>query len=376
MQSIFSNALSGAVSGHIELSVSRRRTLAWLVLPIMRHGTVCLWRLAAHVDCPAETASARRRIYRFFQFVPLDGVCAARIVADLLGLHGKPWVLAIGRTNWEFGKATINFPMLPVEWNGIGVPLIWTPPPAAGNSDTKTRICLLDRPREAFPEMKIAALTGDREFIGKAWMASLAAGKIPFFPRLRETQYVMREGYETWTLAAIAQALKPGKRMILKGLCRLGQDGGADAPAPRIVILGLATGELLALATSASPRHALARYRARWRIESRFGTLKTRGFNLEVEPLRRHLADPAKLSTLMVLLAIAVALSVKTGVAAQRRKPVPIKKHGRQAASPFAHGLNALRKIFASASRNQVFVFLENLLSPKSPFKSLKYMAI
>jgi len=26
----------------------------------------------------------------------------------LLGLGGKPWVLAIDRTNWDFGKTTIN----------------------------------------------------------------------------------------------------------------------------------------------------------------------------------------------------------------------------------------------------------------------------
>jgi hypothetical protein len=141
MQSIFSNALSGAVSNHIKLSASRRQTLAWLVLLMMQLGTVCLWRLAAHVDCSAETASVRRRIYRFFQFVRLETPSAARIVVDLLGLGGKPWVLAIDRTNWEFGRTSINILMLSVEWNCIGVPLLWTLLPAAGNSDTKTRIC-------------------------------------------------------------------------------------------------------------------------------------------------------------------------------------------------------------------------------------------
>jgi hypothetical protein len=203
-------------------------------------------------------------------------------------------------------------------------------------------------------------------------MAYLCARKIPFYLRLRENQYVMRKGYETWTIARIAQFLKPGKRAILKGRCRLGRDGWAGTPALRIVILRLATGELLALATSASPRHALERYRARWRIESLFGNLKTRGFNLEAT----HLASPEKLSTLMALLAIAAAISIKTGVAAQRRKPVAVKTHGRNAASIFALGLNALRKIFASANQSQVFAFLKSLLSPKSPFKSLKNMAI
>jgi hypothetical protein len=207
-----------------------------------------------------------------------------------LGLHGKPWGLAIDRTNWEFGRTTINILMLSVEWNGIGIPLLWTLLPAPGNSDTQTRICLLDRLRQIFPALQIAALTG----------------------------------------------------------------------------------ELLARATSSRPRHALARYRARWKIESLFGNLKTRGFNLEAT----HLADPAKLSTLMALIALAVAISVKTGVATQRLRPVAIKAHGRKAQSLFAHGLTTLRKIFASASHRQVFVFLETLLSPKPPAKLLKSMAI
>ena len=372
MQALFSNALSGAVCKHIELSATRRETLAWLTLLIMRQGSICLWRLAAHVDSAAAIASVRRRFYRFFQFVRLDGACSARIVADLLGLHGKPWVLAIDRTNWDFGRTAINILMLSVEWHGIGIPLMWTLLPSAGNSNTRTRTCLLDRLRQAFPKMKIASLTGDREFIGDAWMAYLSRQKIPFVLRLRENQYVTRQGYRSWTVADIARSLKPGSKTILKGLCRLGQGGQRRAPMVRLVILRLASGELLALATSSSPRHALARYRARWKIETLFGNLKTRGFNLE----DTHLADPAKLSTLMALLAIAVALSVKTGVAAQRLRPIPVKNHGRKAVSLFAHGLHALRKILATADQAQVFVFLEKLLSPKSPLKPLKSMAI
>ena len=376
MQSLFSNALSGAVSKHIALSPTRRETLAWLTLLIMRQGTICLWRLAAHVACAARTASVRRRFYRFFQFVRLDGAMTARIIVDLLGLAGKPWVLAIDRTNWEFGKTSINILMLCVEWNGVGIPLLWTLLPSAGNSSTTTRTCLLDRLRQTFPDLKIAALTGDREFIGSAWMAWLAREKIPFILRLRENQHVAREGYAPCTIAEIARPLKPGEKMTVKGLCRLGQSEGQDsegrAPCVRLVILRLASGELLALASSSSPRHALARYRARWRIETLFGNLKTRGFNLE----DTHLADPAKLATLLALLALAVALSVKTGMAAERLQPAAVKAHGRRAWSLFANGLAALRKTFAAASQAQVFVFLENLLSPKPPFKLLKSMVI
>jgi hypothetical protein len=112
MQSLFSNALSRAVAKHIDLSVTRRETLAWLTLLIMQQGTICLWRLAAAVASAAATDSVRRRFYRFFQYVRLDGALAAHVVVELLGLSGQPWVLAIDRTNWNFGKTTINILMI------------------------------------------------------------------------------------------------------------------------------------------------------------------------------------------------------------------------------------------------------------------------
>ncbi len=197
MQTIFSNALSGAIAKHVRLSATMQETLSWLVLLILRFGTVSLWRLAAHVATEAQTASVRRHFYRFLQFVRLDAATAAQLVIALLGLEGKPWVLAIDRTNWEFGRSAINILMVSVEWRGIGIPLIFTLLPKAGNSSTGARADLLGRLNRVFPDMEIAGLSGDREFIGQEWMAYLAAERIPFTLRLRENQYVSRQGYVT-----------------------------------------------------------------------------------------------------------------------------------------------------------------------------------
>jgi len=371
MQSIFSNALSRAIAKHIDLSVTRRETLAWLTLLILQQGTICLWRLAASVASAAQTASVRRRFYRFFQFVRLDGPLAGRVVVDLLGLAGKPWVLAIDRTNWDFGRTTINILMISVVWNGIGIPLIWMLLPTAGNSNTAERSALLDRLRAAFPDLKIAALMGDREFIGDAWMAYLQRENIAFILRLRENQFVLRAGYAALPISTIAQHLKVGDKMIVKGGCRLGRADETLSSPVRLVVTRLASGELLALACSGRARHALARYRQRWTIETMFGNLKSKGFALEAT----HLTDPRKLTTLLALLAFAVALSVKTGVANARRHPVPIKKHGRRAWSLFALGLHTLRKIFVAASPHQIIDFLVQLLSPKLPIKRLLSLA-
>jgi len=371
MQSIFSNALSRAVAKHIGLSATRRETLSWLALLIMQHGTISLWRLAAYVASATQIGSVRRRFYRFFQFVKIDSALAALVVAELLQLGGKSWVLAIDRTNWDFGKTTINILMISVAWNGMGIPLIWMVLPAAGNSSTSERSELLDRLHAAFPNMKIAALMGDREFIGDAWMAFLHREKIPFILRLRENQYVLREGYAAVPISLIAQHLKVREKMIVKGRCWLGCQTETLSAAVRLVVMRLASGELLALACSNNPRHALAAYRQRWTIESMFGNLKTKGFALEAT----HLTDPGKLCTLLALMAFAVALTIKTGVAMARLQPIPVKKHGRRAWSLFALGLNTFRKIFVVATPDQIIGFLGQLLSPRLPIKSLHFLA-
>jgi len=372
MQNTFANALSKAIGNHIPLSGTRRETLAWLAWLIMRQGTICLWRLAAHVATAATTDSVRRRFYRFFQHVELDGAMTSQVVADLLGIRGKAWTLAMDRTNWEFGKTTINILMIAVIWNGVGVPLIWTLLPSAGNSNTKARTDLLDRLHEAFPDLKVAALTGDREFIGDAWMAYLRQRKIPFILRLRENQHVVREGYDTWTITDIARRLGKGEKMILKGWCRLGQSAGEGSPLVRIVVTRLPTNELLALACCGNPRRALAGYRQRWTIETLFANLKSKGFNLE----DTRITAPEKLSTLLAVLALTVTLCVKTGFALARRRPIPIKKHGRRAWSLFALGLGALRKIAASDDIAQIIVFLQQLLSAKLSVNQLKLMRV
>ena len=360
MQRTFTNALSEVISKHITLSPTRQETLAWLALLVMQHGTICLWRLAAYVATKAQTDSVRRRFYRFFQYVQLDGTVAARLVVDLLGLAGKPWTLAMDRTNWDFGKTPINILMISVIWNGMGIPLIWWVMPNTGNSKMGTRVRLLNRLKYLFPDMKISSIMGDREFIGDRWMAYLQREQIPFILRLRENQYVRRKGCETQQIADIAKRLRRKDKMIVKGFCRLGRS--SRAPEVRLVIMRLQTGELLALACSSNPRRALEDYRHRWKIETMFANLKTKGFNME----DTHLTDRAKLSTLLVVLALAVALSVKTGVAAAKVNPIPVKKHGRKAWSLFALGLGSLRKIFAVLSREaeKLLLFLKQLLSP------------
>ena len=358
---MFLNTLSVMTREHIALSETRRQTLCWLIFLIMRYGSVSLWRLAAHAPSKARTASVRRRFYRFFQFIHIDGCSMARMVVALSGLSGKPWTLTIDRTNWDFGKTPINILMIAVVWNDVSIPLICSFLPKKGNSPTAERTQLLDRLREIFPDMKVAMLIGDREFVDGAWMKYLIENNIYFVMRLRSNQLVHRNGYATRSLSRLAHSLKPGDVLKLREKCRL-----KDGPLVRIIIKRLGTGEVLILASPSKPSRALALYRNRWTIEILFANLKTRGFDLEAT----HISNPKKLATLMAILSIAMTLATKTGWTVKRVKPVPIKQHGRKAVSIFALGLTTLKRMFAMPNDTIDLEIFEHIIKNRRLSKS------
>ena len=150
-------------------------------------------------------------------------------------------------------------------------------------------------------------------------------------------------------IAQHAARLKAGERRVLKGWWRIGSCEKNASPPVRIVVLRLKTGALLTIASRSRPSRALALYRKRWKIESLFAALKTRGFNLEAT----HMAKAEKIATLMALLAMAASVACKVGLWTLGKKQLRRKIHGRRARSLFAFGLDALRKLFASRTFTQ-----------------------
>lgn len=365
-------ALTEGLRDHIKLSKSRFETLSWLIFLILQQGSVSLWRLAANVSTPASTDSVRRRFYRFFQHVKLDQIVCARWVVSLLGLDDKPWTLVVDRTNWEFGKTPINILMISVMHHGMGIPLIWLLLPNRGNSRIPARIALLEKLIKAFPKARIACVMGDREFVGRAWIDWFCDNKIDFILRLKENQYIERKGKMTESIRDLAEGLKVGERRVFYRWSQLNQKHDTKRDHIRLVILRLKSGELLALACTGNPYQALAQYRNRWTIECLFAALKTRGFNLE----QTHLKKTEKLSTLLSILALATAMSIKTGKTVEKVKPTKRKKHGRKEASIFSLGLHTLRKIFARLCQKTINLIRAILAAKDMPRKAFLHKAL
>ena len=106
-----------------------------------------------------------------------------------------------------------------------------------------------------------------------------------------------------------------------------------------ITALRLPDQELMIIATQKAVPNAISDYARRWEIETLFGILKSRGFNLE----DAHLKDPERLSQLLALLTLGMCWALQTGEWLAQQKAIVIKTHGRKAKSVFRVGCDYIR---------------------------------
>lgn len=216
---------------------------------------------------------------------------------------------------------------------------------------------LLDRFETLFPDVEIDFLTGDREFIGKAWLSYLLMDKpIRFHLRIRQSDKICAGvGYAPIPGSRLFSSLSVGETRILSG-----RHWVWGRP---VYIIGTrlqptkkGDDDFLILICDRQPQTALSGYACRWGIETLFGTLKTRGFCLE----STHFTDPIRLSKLLALLAIAFVWAMKTGLWQHSLQPIPLKSHQRRARSLFRYGFDDLRNIFTNLD-HKFDAFLDSL---------------
>ncbi len=225
--------------------------------------------------------------------------------------------------------------MLGVVHEGVAFPLVWCGLDKRGNSNSDERMTLFNQLMERFGARKIACLTADREFVGKAWFGYLLADPdTPFRIRIREN-HTLRHGRQRLSVRVLFQDLQVGAHKVLRHRRQLWGHW------LYIAALRLDDGSLLVIATQTAPKSAIADYAKRWGIETLFGIFKTRGFCLE----STHLTDAERLSKLLALLSLALCWAVLTGEWLHQIKPLTIKKHGRRAKSLFRYGFDHLRTI-------------------------------
>jgi len=361
------SALSCILSKHFFGSFARVNRLSEIIFALVQTRDVNLTGIAT---CLQGNASNKSR-YRFLQrFVADLNFCYMRLAKFLLEVmevdKSEKWLIAIDRTNWKFGSFNINIFMLSICWKNIAIPLIWTMLDKDGTSNTEERKDLISLFIKWFGSHRIAGLIGDREFIGDTWMKWLDDMKIPFYLRIKDGMQIANSRGAFRTSNHLTRSILPGHARTLKGARKLGQKRAG--PEVYISALRRIDGELVIIATNDKPELAADTYKRRWEIETLFGCMKTRGFNLE----NTHLIHLERIRTLVALVAIAFVIGYKIGLWLNDKKPIKLKKHGYKEQSFFRYGLDYIRAILFNCSndtRNARLIEILEVLSkpPKLP---------
>ena len=318
-------------------SAARLVMIAHFIIGVIKLRTVNLVRLAGVFETQVEVESNYKRLQRFFRHFELDFEAIAQLIQRWLPCRGG--ILCLDRTNWQIGTTNVNILVLAVAYRGIAIPLIWTCLDKKGNSNTKERITLLERFIKLFGKERIAYLTADREFRGHDWLRYLVSEQIPFRIRIpNNTRVSNRHRNQTIPVTRLFP-LRVGEVMVLQS--------ARWVWGIRVFLGAVRTEEEHAIIiTEAYTTNVVADYARRWEIETLFGCLKSRGFDLEQTRLR----DPQRLSKLLALLAIAFGWCYRVGEWQAVHKPIRRLKHGRPIYCLFRYGLDHLSRILFNAN--------------------------
>jgi Transposase DDE domain len=335
--SLSPGALASRLSRDIGLSNDRRLTFCALLVGLISARTVNLSHLAGAFCGPAKLASNYRRLQRFFQYVRLDADWLARTLVGLLCL-APPYRLCLDRTNWKIGSKDVNLLVLCIAANRARIPVLWHVLGHGGSSTMAQRQELVTRFIALFGKGSVKLLLADREFVGSQWFDFLAENGIPFSIRVRGGLNVrLNDGYEG-PLERLAST-RFGRSRLMKAKGCFEDMEPRFASALTFAATELCDGSLLILAASCGPKKALNAYRKRWQIECLFGDTKTRGFNME----DTRLTQPAKLSLLLALVALAMAWSIGCAQYVKGKQEIPRASHGHRRKSWFRTGFDTIR---------------------------------
>jgi len=252
------------------------------------------------------------------------------------------YTIAIDRTEWQLGKSWVNVLLLSVTYQSLSIPLFWTVLDEKGCSDDLERREILQKFVDEFGVSSIRFVTADREFCSKAWLEFLIENKISYRLRIKANYQITNARGKLIRASRLCRTLKINERRELRGRRKLWNTEVYAA------VCRKADGDNVLVISSEMSGKILSQYGERWKIETLFGVLKTRGFRLE----DTHLTEVERVSKLLSLLTIAVSWAILAGELESQVKPLKTKKHGNLEKSLFRLGFETLRNCFCQITTN------------------------
>ena len=254
----------------------------------------------------------------------------------------SPYTIAIDRTEWQLGSQWVNVLMLSIAYRSVSIPLFWTVIAEKGCSDDAERCAILQKFIDEFGEKSIRFVTADREFCSKAWLKHLIEKKISYRLRIKANHQITNARGTKVRASRLCRTLKINERIELRGARLMWEQ------AVFVAVCRKAEGDNVLIISSEQSGRILLEYGERWKIETLFGILKTRGFRLE----DTHLTEVERISKLLSILTLAVSWAMLAGELEVQTTPLKIKKHGRLEKSIFRLGFETLRNCFCQLTTN------------------------
>ena len=348
--------LERTLAENVTWNKARINFLAKFVVALVQVKTISLVQISSVMSGRAKPDSHYKRCQRFLRCFELPFAEIASLVVKLLAIP-KPFIISIDRTDWYLGETPLNVFMLSLVYKGVAFPLLWTVLEKKGCSNTAERIELLEKYLKLFGTDSLSFVTADREFIGRDWFRYLRKRRIAFRIRIKENIKVTNaRGNKMVSAKNLFRTHQAGLGVLLCGKRKVLRE--------EVSLMGLRTpeGEYVIVASNAQSDRILSDYALRWKIESLFGCLKSRGFCLE----ETHVTKRERLEKLLALLTLAFCWAYIAGQWLARTRPLKLKKHGRLAKSLFRHGFDHLRCILCnqdSSTKRFDFIKLCKLLS-------------
>lgn len=341
---------------HLLLNKARLTCFLMLVLAVIKQRTVSLVWLSKNTESSAQASSIYRRFQRFFALCDLPPKTVGRLVLALAPKPKDGWILAMDRTNWQFGKSHINILVVTVIVAGVGYPIAWRVLPKStkkGNSRKFHRTAVMDEVLEILPAEEIKVLTMDREFVGKKWLGWLKFMGISYIVRVKKNA---RIGSHHAVWLSVRGRWKKYANEEQKVFGQSVYFAAKRIPKGREKYLAV-------ISHGFQGDEALALYWQRWGIETLFGHLKKRGYQFE----DTHLTKRKRVEKLFGVLAVAFALCHRQGrELEQQTGKVERKKHGYRAKSVFRKGFESLHQMLVQPNRfaEQLATFFRQTIQP------------
>lgn len=292
------NQLTGNQNRHLN-------TLTGFVYGIIQSRQVKLASVAGELPNMGKEESRVMQLRRLLSNPALDYnvYFMPMIMMILMSLGDQPLVLMIDGSVSGRGCVTLMVSFL---YRGRALPLVWvTRTGKKGHFPESMHVDLIKAVYELVPLGKEVICLGDGEFDGTDWLATLEQFGWHFVCRTAKDSLFYEEG-EAFAIQDICPA-----KGDCTGIENLQFTKACYGPVTGIAWWGRDYQEPIYLVSNfLLPEEACRWYRKRFRIETMFSDFKGRGFQLQKSGLR----DPAKVSRLLIAVALAYIWVVYFGV--------------------------------------------------------------